>query len=41
MKLNLTGAPRAEAITLRLVTVVLGAYALALFAQAAGVINVA
>jgi hypothetical protein len=32
---------RAEAVTLRLVTLVLGAYAVALFAQTAGVINIA
>jgi hypothetical protein len=41
MKLTRNGAPRSEAVTLRLVTLVLGAYALALFAQTAGVINIA
>jgi hypothetical protein len=41
MKFIRNGAPRFEAITLRLVTVVLGAYALALFAQTAGVFTIA
>lgn len=41
MKLNRNGAPRAEAVTLRLITLVLGAYAVALFAQTAGVISLA
>jgi hypothetical protein len=41
MKLNRNGAPRAETVTLRLITLVLGAYAVALFAQTAGVISLA
>ncbi|MGV8997702.1 MAG: hypothetical protein ACOH12_12205 [Parvibaculaceae bacterium] len=40
MKFTSNGARRAEAVVLRLVTVVLGTYALALFAQTAGVIHI-
>lgn len=41
MKFIRNGTPRFETVTLRLVTVVLGAYALALFAQTAGVFTIA
>lgn len=41
MKFIRNGAPRLETVTLRLVTLVLGAYALALFAQTAGVFTIA
>jgi hypothetical protein len=39
MKFTSNKARRAEAVVLRLITVVLGTYALALFAQTSGVIS--
>jgi hypothetical protein len=41
MKFIRNGLRRSEPVTLRLVTLVLGAYAVALFAQTAGVISIA
>ncbi|MDO8290859.1 MAG: hypothetical protein Q7T44_16715 [Parvibaculum sp.] len=39
MKFTGSGARRAEAVVLRLITVVLGTYALALFAQTSGIVH--
>jgi hypothetical protein len=41
MKHLLKNAPRGEALVMRLITLVLGTYAVALFAQSAGIINIA
>jgi hypothetical protein len=41
MKFNRNGAPRAEAIATRLITLVLGIYTVALFVQTIGVFHIA
>ena len=41
MKFALNRGPRAEAVVTRLITLVLGTYALALIAQSSGIIQIA